>query len=315
MQIVKYDDKYKQEWNELILNSKNGTFLLLRDYMDYHRSRYRDCSLLFLEKGKLQGCLPANFTDNTVCSHGGLTYGGLIAHPEVNYIQVEEMLDTALEYYKDTFLTRKFIYKPIPYIYHTYPAQEDLYWLFRKNAHTVARAISSTIDLQKPLELSTLRKRHATRAQNNGITVRESKDANDWNAFWIILSTVLLKYHDCKPVHSIDEIKLLKSHFPDNIKLITALYDRKIVAGCVTYLTKEVIHVQYIASNDIGRDLGALDLLFQTMIKASECKSYHYLDFGISTEHEGTYLNNGLLFQKEGFGGRAICYDQYEIDL
>lgn len=315
MQIVRYDDKYKQEWNELVLSSRNGTFLLLRDYMDYHRSRLSDCSLLFLEKGKFQGCLPANLIDDTVYSHGGLTYGGLITRPEVNYIQVEEMLDAALTYYKDAFLITKFIYKPIPFIYHTYPAQEDLYWLFRKNARMMARAVSSTIDLQKPLDLSTLRKRHAARAQNRGVTICESKDAKDWNAFWMILSTVLLKYHHCKPVHSLDEIKLLESYFPDNIKLITALYDGKIIAGCVTYLTKEVIHVQYIASSDVGRDLGALDLLFQTMIKAKECQSYHYLDFGISTENGGTYLNNGLLFQKEGFGGRAICYDQYEIDL
>ena len=27
------------------------------------------------------------------------------------------------------------------------------------------------------------------------------------------------------------------------------------------------------------------------------------------------YLNEGLLFQKEGFGGRAVTYDIYKIDL
>ena len=38
-------------------------------------------------------------------------------------------------------------------------------------------------------------------------------------------------------------------------------------------------------------------------------------DFGVSTEQRGSYLNEGLIFQKEGFGGRAICYDTYAIDL
>jgi len=315
MQVIRYDDKYKHEWNDLVLNSRNGTFLLLREYMDYHRNRFNDCSLLFLEKGNFKGCLPANLSGNFICSHGGLTYGGLITYPEATYLQVQEMLESALKYYKNCFFISKFIYKPIPFIYYTYPVQEDLYWLFRKNARMVARSISSTIDLQKPLNFSTLRKRHANKAHNNQIMISESKEERDWTAFWNILSNVLLTYHQCKPVHSVEEIKLLKSCFPEEIKLFTAQYDHKIIAGCVAYFTKTVIHIQYIASNPIGRDFGALELLFKTMIESKISENYNYLDFGISTEKKGTYLNEGLLFQKEGFGGRATCYDQYEIDF
>ena len=39
------------------------------------------------------------------------------------------------------------------------------------------------------------------------------------------------------------------------------------------------------------------------------------MDFGISTEHGGDYLNEGLIFQKEGFGARSVCYDCYEVAL
>ena len=42
---------------------------------------------------------------------------------------------------------------------------------------------------------------------------------------------------------------------------------------------------------------------------------YEYLDFGRSTEGDGSILNGGLIAQKEGFGGRAICYDTYEWTL
>jgi hypothetical protein len=316
MQAIRYSNPYKQQWNDLVLNSRNGTFLLLREYMDYHHDRMCDCSLLFSEKEKFLGCLPANLEGDTIYSHGGLTYGGLITKKECTYLKVQEMLDTALEYYQKAYHISKFIYKPIPFIYHTYPVEEDLYWLFHKNAHLSARSLSSTIDLHQPLNFSTLRKRQIKRATNNQVMISESNEEKDWEAYWNILSDVLSTHHHCKPVHTIEEIKLLKSRFPEEIKLFTATHGGKIIAGCVAYFTKEVIHTQYMAANDDGRDLGALDLLFQTITNNENFKNhYHYLDFGISTENGGDYLNEGLLFQKEGFGGRAVCYDQYEIDL
>ena len=40
-----------------------------------------------------------------------------------------------------------------------------------------------------------------------------------------------------------------------------------------------------------------------------------YLDFGISNEDSGRYLNEGLVLQKCGMGGRAIVYQTYKVDL
>ncbi len=87
------------------------------------------------------------------------------------------------------------------------------------------------------------------------------------------------------------------------------------LAGCVAYLTDRVIHIQYIAASDEGRLYGALDLLFLTMLSLPVCDGRRYFDFGISTEQGGKLLNRGLLFQKEGFGARGICYDQYRLNL
>ncbi|GLW61730.1 hypothetical protein Hthe01_20790 [Hydrogenophilus thermoluteolus] len=35
----------------------------------------------------------------------------------------------------------------------------------------------------------------------------------------------------------------------------------------------------------------------------------------LSSEQKGRYLNEGLIFQKEGFGGRVIVHDFYELEL
>lgn len=34
----------------------------------------------------------------------------------------------------------------------------------------------------------------------------------------------------------------------------------------------------------------------------------------ISAEDGGRYLNEGLIAQKEGFGGRTVVYETYELD-
>ena len=80
------------------------------------------------------------------------------------------------------------------------------------------------------------------------------------------------------------------------------------------YETATVAHAQYIASTAYGRSVGALDGLFCHLI-TDVFAAKRYFDFGISTEQGGRYLNEGLVFQKEGFGARAVVYDIYSIRL
>jgi lipid II:glycine glycyltransferase (peptidoglycan interpeptide bridge formation enzyme) len=103
--------------------------------------------------------------------------------------------------------------------------------------------------------------------------------------------------------------------FPQNIKLyVTKNSDNKVIAGTLLFITDMVIHSQYIASSDEGREKGALDMLFNYLIKENN-GTHKYFDFGISSIEGGNILNEGLIFQKEGFGGRGVCYDKYEIKI
>ena len=57
-----------------------------------------------------------------------------------------------------------------------------------------------------------------------------------------------------------------------------------------------------------------LDLVIATIIEKYKQEKM-WLDFGISTEHGRIYLNEGLISQKEGFGGRTGVYETWKIDL
>lgn len=310
-EIERYTADQKAIWNQFVLNSKNGTFLFDRNYMDYHSDRFEDYSLMIYRKGRLYSLLAANKMGSVLYSHQGLTYGGLIMSDKVTVADSVEMFRVINACLKESGF-EKVIYKPIPFIFHQHPAQEDLYALFRtSNAKIIGRNISSTIIQSDKMKFIESRKSGIRKALSNGITVRQS---NDLSAFWEILDTNLKNKYGVAPVHTLSELQLLQSRFPQNIKLYLAYKDDIALGGSLLYVTKQVVHTQYISANIEGKELGVLDLLFDYLIN-HEYTNYPYFDFGQSTENMGSVLNESLIFQKEGFGGRGMCYDIYEYDL
>lgn len=312
IEIRRYDNSMKSEWNAFIKAAKNGTFLFMRDYMDYHSCRFADHSLMFYNVGKLLAVLPMNINkeEKALVSHGGLTYGGFVMHPDTKACEIIEAVEELKRYMQHNGI-KKLIYKPIPYIYSKAPSEEPLYALYQAGATISARTISTTIDNNERPKFSQLRKRCIAKATKAGIECNES---TDFDAFWDILTEILQARHNCRPVHTKEEIKLLHSRFPNNIKLHTANNNGKPIAGIVVYDTDTTAHFQYIAASDEGYSTGALDRLIQHLIEERYTHK-RFIDFGISTEQGGTILNEGLIKQKEGFGGRAVVYDTYELNI
>lgn len=332
MTIIPYSINRKETWDAFVEMSKNGTFLLKRNFMDYHSDRFFDCSLLiysgispdgeFKEKSlttkDLVAVFPANWDKErqTVCSHQGLTYGGLVVLPEVTQKEVLDMMQAILRYYRDMMQAERLFYKPIPYIYSSIPSGEDLYALFRAGAKLSRRLVSTCVSMRNPMKMTTLRIRQARKAVDHGFYIDRMTegDTQTLREYWALLTGVLEKYHNARPTHTLQEMQLLMSQFPKNIRLYIVRREKQIVAGVVVFECRTVAHVQYIASGEEGRTYGALDLLFRHLIN-ERYKQFEYVDFGTSNEDGGRYLNEGLIHQKEGFGGRAVCYDTYEIDI
>ncbi len=333
MNIVQYSVNRKEMWDEFVRQSRNGTFLFERAFMDYHSQRFTDCSLMVFEGAeqsnderdsslgaeRLVALFPANWVEEeaTVYSHQGLTYGGLILGLDVTQVQVLAATGAIMSFLMDMLGARKVVYKPVPYIYSLVPAQEDLYALFRVGAKLTGRSVSSTVPLRSPLKMRTLRIRQARKALDHNLYIERltEGDARGLHEYWELLTNVLSEQHAVTPVHSEEEISLLIGRFPREIKVfLVRNAESAVVGGCVVFVCKQVAHVQYIAAGKEGRERGALDLLFRHLI-TEQFKNLDYLDFGISTEQGGQKLNEGLIFQKEGFGGRAVCYDTYEIPL
>ena len=67
------------------------------------------------------------------------------------------------------------------------------------------------------------------------------------------------------------------------------------------------------AASPEGRKAGALDFINHFLLDTFKDRKYY--SFGISTEKQGTYLNEGLIQQKENMGARGITLDFYSIKL
>lgn len=309
--IIKYKSSYKQLWNHFVNESKNGTFIVNRDYLEYHANRFEDHSLLFFQKNKLIAILPANLHNHKVLiSHEGLTYGGLIMSSYTKTVHVLAIFEVLKKYLSSQGIT-ELIYKKIPYIYCTHPSDEDVYALFKSHALHIGCASSSCIYLENKLPYSDLRRRCLKKSGRHNFEIKVS---NNFTHFWNILESNLSQKYQTKPTHTLFEIQLLYNKFPDNIKLYHVSHRDSILGGCVAYITQQCFHIQYISSTTEGRSMGALDYLFDFLIH-NQSPSTKFFDFGISTENNGLYLNQDLMFQKEGFGARVVTYDTYKIIL
>lgn len=310
--VERYSPAHRAEWDDFVARSRNGTFLLQRGYMDYHSDRFRDCSWMAYQNGKLRALLPANIDDAGVLhSHQGLTYGGWIT--PMGHLDGEDLLEIfgqAIEVWHKEGI-KELDYKRIPYIYSKTPADEDLYALFRLGAVRTGCGLSSAIDLRDGIAFNQMQRRHLRKSQALPLTISEETNVA---AFMGLLTDCLQERHGVNPVHTCGEMQMLRDRFPQNIRAFVLKLDGEAApqAGVCVYDTETVAHAQYIATTPQARKLNLLTPLFHHLI-SEVFAGRRYFDFGISTEDNGNYLNTGLLRQKFSYGGTGVTYDRYSL--
>jgi len=80
----------------------------------------------------------------------GLTYGGWLMTNRADMLAMMKVWDDMIQLLREQGVHR-LIYKPVPHIYHRYPAEEELYALYRAGAVLRGRQVSATVDLTCPL--------------------------------------------------------------------------------------------------------------------------------------------------------------------
>ena len=252
--VRSYEPGHAEAWDELVSRSRNGTFLHTRRFLSYHGDRFADRSLILEDRrGHVRGVFPAAVGPDgqeTIVSHPGLTYGGLVHDGSVLGMSMIAALQAIADHYQQLGYIR-LRYKAVPAIYHSVPADDDLYALFRLGAIRYRSDLSAAIDISHRGKVS--KRRIRSRKTSAAASVSISDNWNEVAGFWRILEANLAERHDTSPVHSLQEIKLLHDLFTEEILLITARIDGALVGGTVLFAAGPTLHMQYTATTLRGR--------------------------------------------------------------
>jgi hypothetical protein len=315
MQIRMYSEEDSKRWDEFISSSINATFLHTRKFLSYHGNRFIDQSLIIYDNKEWLGVFPAaNHPEqpSVIVSHPGITYGGMIHCGRLLGTSMIEALEKITVHYRNRRY-EKLHYKVVPNIYQRPPAQDDLYAIFRLGGNRYRCDLSSSIDLSAQLPQSNRRHRSLKKAKAQDIQIKSGNCCAP--VLWPIIEDNLRRKHGQSPAHQLSEILFLAKQFPENIEFVIARLQDNFVAGVVLFRCGPVVHAQYIAASELGNKICALDAVLDYAIQQARKSGARFFDFGISNEHNGHILNDGLYRFKSEFGGSGVVHEFYELDL
>lgn len=307
MKVEIYSSRHANSWNAFLKQANNASFLFHRDFMEYHKDRFCDHSLLIYDTDKLIALVPAHIQDQVLCSHFGLSYGGIIHTSALTLSHFLSILEAIADHCKKQNIAA-LILNEIPAIYQTISNNHLPFVSYALQASIQNIQLLSTVNFSAPLTLNTNRKRMVQKGMRQGYFIQEDQSAT---SFWQeILIPRLQERYQTNPVHSLEEITTLMRAFPQAIKQFNVYNAQgELVGGTMLFIHPHVVHLQYIAGKEQDNAQGALDLLIYTLLEHYKT-SVRYFDFG-SSQISPKQVNSGLLYWKESFGARSIpqyCY-------
>jgi hypothetical protein len=315
MEAIAYEQGAAEAWDEVVVQAPMATFLHTRRFLAYHGDRFQDASLLLTEGDEVLGVLPAACDPadpKRVTSHPGATFGGLVHDGALGGERMLTALEAACAAYRERGF-ESLIYKAVPWIYQQLPSGDDLHALFRLGAQLSRVDLSCAIDLDLRRAPSKRRERGLKKALGRGAELTDSLELVP--EFWQVLQANLKDRFGVNPVHSVEEIQRIHDLFPDDVKFLFALLEGQVVAGTVIFGSPRVNHMQYNGISERGREISALDAIYERCIESTREERKRFFDFGISTEAEGQELNEGLYRFKYEFGGGGVAHEFYELSL
>ena len=277
--------------------------------MDYHSDRFSDFSLMVYEDDELVGLLPANVSEDMLYSHQGLTYGGLFLKDNIKLDKVFSAVD---RFVKEAGINKVAI-KQLPDFYQ-HNNFKTLINHLQKGSEVFHTNKVLAIDYSLPFSIHKTKLKHYRKNSSKGFEIKEECNLDSfWNE---VLIPRLNSKHNTTPVHTLDEISLLKSRFPEQIKQYNIYLNSQILAGITIFDKGPIVKSQYGATNTFGEPERALEYLFIELIQKFKKENKRYFSMGTvmdKTFPEG--YNPGLMRQKIELGCREYQQDFYRYSV
>lgn len=311
-QVEWYDDVYFEEWDTFIREkSVNGTLLQTRKFLSYHpKERFKDCSVIVKSKGSVVAVSPAcELVENgnkVFMSHGGSTYGGLIVSLAVCKIEkMDQLIRTVEDFLRDAGFS-KIIYKQTPDLL-SESKNDLLYFCLQYEGYDEQQELNLYIDFENYSEqiiknFNQGRRSCIKKCVNSGMELKKIQSENEFGIFHEILKENLKK-HGKTPVHTVEELLLLKKILRDEIEFWYVEFEGRMAAGAMVFYFNNVscMHTHYMAADLRLNEYSPMSFLYYSMIDHAMKQGYKSVSWGIATDHDGN-INWNLSKTKESYG-------------
>lgn len=317
MTVVKYDAVFREQWENFVTQSSQGTLFHTRAFLSYHPpERFEDASLLFLKKKKLLAVLPAALVQKdaacTLVSHPGASFGGLVAAPNLSLRDCEALVAALVQHSRaQNVVAVEIALSPLFYCPPINTELEYAYYRagFRYQRRELTQAVR--LDAQRTHNYSAEFQRKIRRAQTLGVVVKES---DDLPAFYDLLQRNLAQRHGVQPAHTLNELLDLQQCLPERIRLFAAFVEEKMIAGFLLFVCNvQAALAFYIAQRYEDQRYRAINLLAHEVMNCCEREGFAYFDFGTSTID--LEPNWGLIDFREAAGARVFWRDRIRREL
>lgn len=314
MEILKFNEGVRTEWEDFVERANNGTIFHTLKFLSYHPAgRFQDHHLVIREKSNTIALLPAVEDGTTIISHRGASYGGFVLREGLGIHTIYLLVEHVLQYFKAHGVQKIVLTQP-PLVYYRNPDQYIDFALMKNDFSYLKRDVTAVIPLDTAEPLATFHgdaRRSTKKAQREGVRVRISTDLP---GFYEILKNNLGMRHNVTPTHSLEELIKLHKMFPDKIILFGAYIKDRMAGGMVVFVTNpRVILAFYISHDDHFQNYRPVNLLFYEVIRWGRDQGFKYLDLGTFTLNMAP--NWGLGRFKENFAARGFLRDTYQLTI
>ncbi|MBP6731616.1 MAG: GNAT family N-acetyltransferase [Chitinophagales bacterium] len=321
VEIKRYTEDLRGDWDGLVAASINGTFLHTRSFFDHNPQNAKDdCSFIYYKNNKPVALIPAALyqrNENLIWhSHPRSTYGGFVVNTEVGTEEAMEMVELLINECRELKVQEVIVRNPFRIFNKALCDETDFamwYYGFKLSAREVEIAVPLKGDITE------LRKKYENGTKYNvkkAVKTVVSSISEDYETFWQILETNLMEKHGKKPVHNYEQFLELKRKVGDDcIKLFAGFIDGKMVCGVLVFVFSKDIHAQYIGADSNHQAIRPVNAVIDYIIEWANGQGYEYFNLGTGSSEGGRNVNLGLFHFKEGFGGRGVLRETMSLTL
>jgi len=285
MEIIEYTEKWKEKWDNFVLQSNNGTIFHMQKFFDYHtKGKFTFNHLLFLDKGNIVALLPGSRIGSLYESPIGSSYGSIVTK-DVKFSYAMEMVSALLDYGNKSGI-KEFLLTSAPRVYEKHPNENldfAMLWQgFSYDLHYISSAIKLFPDEDIISRFQPTVRRNIRKVLKNRDIRIELNDC--YEEFYPILVDNKAR-HDIKPTHTLEDLLKLKKLLPENILLFMVYYKDEPIAGSNVFIcNKQVALCFYNMLKYEYENLKPIHGVMYEVVKWATENGYQYVDIGVSQD-------------------------------